>query len=334
MAANKESVGAAFDSVTAVINHSCEPNAFVFFQGNQLRVRSLKKIAAGQEIIVCYIDPTLHMGARRELLQRKHFFECQCKFDLWMPSYAAGALMVCLLGLRCRSEFKEGISLLKNRPFKKNSDRANLLGVIQRGIISTMKDFVLAAKYPGLHPEFEDLNTCEIRLRSQTNNAFDGYDWPDHLEPLPASRMCLAALYLEQEKLAPALRLAFQGKLMSRTPIGPEWVNDMMDLLSILIVAGSIPPDSPVFQDKAFPTTDDTRVATYGYLYEVCKTAGNAFGGDSKYTAAIYEMFAGMVSKSYARPGSKEFAMEFEAAQKKMLAWAGVKEELGLRLGA
>ena len=65
--------------VTAMINHSCDPNTFVYFEGNQLRVRSIRPISAGEEITICYVDPTLILTARKAFLQREYFFDCSCK---------------------------------------------------------------------------------------------------------------------------------------------------------------------------------------------------------------------------------------------------------------
>lgn len=78
-ASSKKPVGYAFDVVTAMINHSCDPNAFVYFEGNKLRVRSIKPLAVGEEITICYVDPTLILAARKAFLQREYFFDCSCK---------------------------------------------------------------------------------------------------------------------------------------------------------------------------------------------------------------------------------------------------------------
>ena len=78
-ASSKKPVGYAFDVVTAMINHSCDPNAFVYFEGNELRVRSIRPITAGEEITICYVDPTLILTARKAFLQREYFFDCSCK---------------------------------------------------------------------------------------------------------------------------------------------------------------------------------------------------------------------------------------------------------------
>lgn len=73
-------IGYALDMVTAIINHSCVPNAFVTFEGCQLRVRSLRPIAAGEEITVSYADPSMPVFNRQKFLRDMYFFECHCRF--------------------------------------------------------------------------------------------------------------------------------------------------------------------------------------------------------------------------------------------------------------
>lgn len=62
------------------MNHSCDPNAFVFFENSQLRVRSLKPIQPGDEITQTYVDDKAGMMIRGEMLRSQYFFTCECKF--------------------------------------------------------------------------------------------------------------------------------------------------------------------------------------------------------------------------------------------------------------
>ena len=135
----KESVGAALDLVTATINHSCDPNAFVFFEGNQLRVRSLKRIPAGGEITVCYVDPTIDVAMRQELLKRDHFFDCCCS--------------------RCKAETKEYTGLLKTKAQLDVFHRA------QRDILNLMHSAGVALPVLGIIIEMrlEHLNGFALR---------------------------------------------------------------------------------------------------------------------------------------------------------------------------
>jgi SET domain-containing protein len=63
-----------------MINHSCNPNAFVLFEGHTLCVRSLRKLAAGEEVTQCYGDVSVDVLMRRQVLKSRYFFDCYCKY--------------------------------------------------------------------------------------------------------------------------------------------------------------------------------------------------------------------------------------------------------------
>ncbi|AEO67295.1 uncharacterized protein THITE_2144701 [Thermothielavioides terrestris NRRL 8126] len=274
-------------------------------KGRELRVRSLKKIAPGEEITICYIDPTFDVAARQEVLKREYFFDCSCA--------------------RCTSELAEQRALLGG------SRDLGPLHQAQRQIRDLLRSAVRASKHPGIYPDLDDLPTVETRLRTITATASP---WPDHLEPLPAARLSLALLYLDQGKPIPALRCALKGKfLSSRSRGGPEWVNEMMDVVKVLVVTGCLRPDEAAFEDKTFPELDDIRAVTYGYVYELCREASRAFGGDVNYTKGICGMCTALMAKKAGpRPGTKEFREEFDAAQEKLLTWAGIEVAKGVVL--
>lgn len=71
--------GTTLDLVGSFMNHSCDPNAHVFFEGSQLRVRSLKLINAGDEITQTYLSYNASVMMRGELLSSEYFFTCTCK---------------------------------------------------------------------------------------------------------------------------------------------------------------------------------------------------------------------------------------------------------------
>lgn len=287
-AGTASSVGASLDLVSAVINHSCAPNAHIFFEGTQLRLRSLTKIPAGAELTISYVDPTIYLSGRQELLFKEHFFTCVCK--------------------RCKTEKKEQAGL------------PTTLAATQRSILTLMNAAAQACRSPGHNTHLEDLENVETQLRTMTSK------WPSHQDPLPSARLTLANLYVGRDKIPPALRLGLQGMIWSRRERGPEWVNDMIELISVLLVAGNLAYGKALAGQKGFPTLDDLRTVVYGYLYEVCKEASRAFGGDSGYTMAIGDMFAKLMGEmGRVRPGMPEFKEDFEETQERVLAWAGIK---------
>ncbi|KAK0621779.1 hypothetical protein B0T17DRAFT_462455, partial [Bombardia bombarda] len=282
-------------------------------KGAQLRMRSLRKIEAGEELTICYVDPTIDVVARQQLLKKEHFFDCYCP--------------------RCKSETHEQALLTTIKSKSKSSTFLPTLHTAQSQILSLLSSAVLAAKYPNMYPQFTDLNSVETQLRAITSTAFSHAQppqpqhWPDHLEPLPAARLSLATLYLNQDKPLPALRNALRGKLMSRRRQGPEWANEMLEVISILLLVGStLPSDGGSGGGGGGgPDVQDIRAVAYGYLYEVARQVGSVFGSDCAYAAKCKDVFTTMAArKAEPRVGTKDFADEFDKAQEGLMRWAGV----------
>jgi len=81
-------LGTTLDPLAALINHSCDPNVFVFSEGRQLRIRALKAISMGEELTQCYADVVSDVLFRQEILESIYFFACKCRFPLFvLPTY-------------------------------------------------------------------------------------------------------------------------------------------------------------------------------------------------------------------------------------------------------
>jgi hypothetical protein len=61
------------------MNHSCDPNVFVFFEKSQLRVRSTRPIKVGEEITQSYVDTKAGVMMRQRILKTHYFFTCECE---------------------------------------------------------------------------------------------------------------------------------------------------------------------------------------------------------------------------------------------------------------
>ncbi|KAK0741997.1 hypothetical protein B0T21DRAFT_360516 [Apiosordaria backusii] len=292
-----------------MINHSCEPNAFAFLEKGEIRVRSLKKIAPGEEITISYIDPSIDVKSRQEILMDEHFFECDCT--------------------RCKAEIK----LQKHLIAVDGETSMATVRKTQLSILDLMKSAVTASKYPGVYKDFENLSVVESQMLTFMQSAFPNIGWRADLDPVPMARICLSVLYLDQGKPSQALRNAFRAQFTGgRRRTGPDAVNILVDIVHILMAAGCLPPDSPILKDTSFPSLMDISNVTYGFLHEACKEAGDVFGGDCEYTKAIGDLFAKMMGKlpsGSSRPPEEEFAQEFEVSMKKLLEWAGIGTERG-----
>lgn len=205
----------------------------------------------------------------------------------------------------------------------------------QREIVHLISGAVRASKYPGVYPSLDDLSMVETRVRTITAGVFPpDKRWPEYMEPLPSARQSLSMMYLEQGKPFAALRNALQGALLTtRKHHRPEWVNEMFNVVAALLTAGTVPPDAPAFKDEATPTAEEIRCVAFGYVFVLYDTADKVFGQEVEYVKSIKKMASGILSnKSGTEPGTDEFAKHFEPAQRKVLAWAKVPEEKGLKI--
>ncbi len=71
-------LGISFDTLAASMNHSCDPNAVVVFDGPSLSFRALGKIAKEEEITISYVDCTNPYQQRQRELSERYFFTCAC----------------------------------------------------------------------------------------------------------------------------------------------------------------------------------------------------------------------------------------------------------------
>ena len=126
-----------------------------------------------------------------------------------------------------------------------------------------------------------------------------------------------------------------KGQLVRRCRGGPERVNDLFDTCIMLIQLGKLPPDSGILKSdrKEMATFMDARIVAYGYLYVLFRAVAKVFGSGTPYTKMVFDMFGSVLTqKPGNRPGSEKFAKEFEEAQAKLLAWAGIPVHYALEL--
>ena len=71
-------MGRIFDPTLALLNHSCNPNAALIYDGNIVHLRSIRDIRSGEQVTISYIDNTHIRPARQGHLQMNYFFKCAC----------------------------------------------------------------------------------------------------------------------------------------------------------------------------------------------------------------------------------------------------------------
>ncbi|XP_073523785.1 SET and MYND domain-containing protein 4 isoform X2 [Phyllobates terribilis] len=77
---NSSRLATAIFPILSLLNHSCDPNTSVSFQGRSVMVRANRAIRKGEEVLHCYGPHKLRMKfeKRQALLKDQYFFTCQC----------------------------------------------------------------------------------------------------------------------------------------------------------------------------------------------------------------------------------------------------------------
>ncbi|KAB5523841.1 hypothetical protein GE09DRAFT_1293300 [Coniochaeta sp. 2T2.1] len=303
------SVGIALDLLSCAINHSCEPNAFLYLEDGRVIARSLRPIKSDEEVTISYCEPMLPLATRRDYLEAEYFFRCFCK--------------------RCETDKREEKALVPNA-VKSLKDLRN----IQIAMVRLMNNTVSATNTPGKHPGFENITKMEADILGLSRRVLKDGAWPEHLDPMPLVRNRLAQIYLNKDEHLSALRNSLRGTLMSRYHNGPEWVNNLCLLAQCLVAIATLSPDSSFFNGGGFITMKETKCAIGGYGLRLCKDASTVFGGKSKYTEFLCEWYSWIArSSDDPKPGTKEFEGLFWEAQKSLLEWADVDTGYGIDLG-
>ncbi|PYH47591.1 S-adenosylmethionine-dependent methyltransferase [Aspergillus saccharolyticus JOP 1030-1] len=71
-------VGLYLHPYAALMNHSCDYNAVVGFDGDELFVKAIRPIAEGEQIFISYVDTTNPRWLRQKELQERYYFRCRC----------------------------------------------------------------------------------------------------------------------------------------------------------------------------------------------------------------------------------------------------------------
>ncbi|ORX83366.1 SET domain-containing protein, partial [Anaeromyces robustus] len=60
-------------------NHSCSPNATLYYHGNRQILRAMRDIQKGEEICITYTDVMNSRSHRKKILLKKYKFDCHCE---------------------------------------------------------------------------------------------------------------------------------------------------------------------------------------------------------------------------------------------------------------
>ncbi|KAI4537005.1 hypothetical protein MG293_013208, partial [Ovis ammon polii] len=76
--AEMQEVGVGLYPSMSLLNHSCDPNCSIVFNGPHLLLRAVRDVEAGEELTICYLDMLMTSEERRKQLRDQYCFDCDC----------------------------------------------------------------------------------------------------------------------------------------------------------------------------------------------------------------------------------------------------------------
>ncbi|XP_073528901.1 histone-lysine N-methyltransferase SMYD3 [Phyllobates terribilis] len=73
-----QDVGVGLYPSMSLLNHSCDPNCVIVFEGTRLHLRTVKEIPQGEELTISYMDVKMPSHMRQMQCQRQYCFTCDC----------------------------------------------------------------------------------------------------------------------------------------------------------------------------------------------------------------------------------------------------------------
>ncbi|KAF2009450.1 SET domain-containing protein [Aaosphaeria arxii CBS 175.79] len=288
-------LGSSLDVVASLMNHSCDPNAFVVFEGNSLRVRSLRKLRGGEEITQCYADVNMDVLIRGRKLKDSYNFDCHCE--------------------RCEKELK--------------AHEERTPGMIPQ-MEQTQHDLIDRSNEAIRLINIDTLSTDAHNLASRI---FPNGKWPEDLQPWPTLHISQSRVSKAQGSLVPALKYGVKGYLFQERRIGPSWIHDLLEFLQVISRMLVAPKGDIPFGKDGFPSEVQLWTILHGHLRELALGATRTFGERTAYSQAIGAWYSGSIAEEEGpKPGTTAFANRFKRAQGVLLAWAGVDESRGIVL--
>ncbi|XP_078413522.1 histone-lysine N-methyltransferase SMYD3 isoform X2 [Cetorhinus maximus] len=74
-----QEIGVGLYPSMSLLNHSCDPNCVIVFEGKQLQLHAVRQIQADEELTISYIDVMATSQERRRQLEKQYCFACDCR---------------------------------------------------------------------------------------------------------------------------------------------------------------------------------------------------------------------------------------------------------------
>jgi hypothetical protein len=272
-----ESLGICLDPLVASINHSCDPNAVVTFDGPRLCLRSIRAIEKDREIHISYIDCSYPTARRQSELQDRYFFACSCTKCQQVGPRREDRLFCS----KCTSEAAIGQACLvcgsSDLPDYSSVERL-LFDMLERG-------------KKALDPE----NVIKP-LRNSLAILRDTQVWPITRQPLPSILHSMAIQYLALQQwplsLGYMLKIYFEvDPLLLPQPWHPERVIHLLQLTMLMFQLADLSGKNNPSVKELEKHELEYGVILWGLLYEMEGNVDKSHGEESRFAQMVRRKF-------------------------------------------
>ncbi|KAL8216258.1 hypothetical protein R6Q57_023095 [Mikania cordata] len=104
-------LGTGLYPVISIINHSCNPNSVLVFEGRMATVRAMQHIPKGSEVLISYIETAGSTMTRQKALKEQYFFTCGCSRCIKLGQSDDITESAVLEGYGCKNQTCDGYLL-------------------------------------------------------------------------------------------------------------------------------------------------------------------------------------------------------------------------------
>ncbi|CAK7217673.1 hypothetical protein SBRCBS47491_003243 [Sporothrix bragantina] len=306
--ADETAIVHCFDIALALVSHSCVPNAFIFVEGRQARVRSLRAIDPGEEITVALVDTRLDVQNRREALRLQTLndeYDCNCN--------------MCEEDLRAMDRLVQSDA---NQMVVLSQFHANVVPKALR-LIHDIKKAIWDKKKTNLIHEFVALAEGEF-IAHFGRDPMESVNY----KPIPWLRMAGAAMFLEIREVESALYYAVMSFMFHEPSFDPTSVTDMRILVNTLRAICELPESDKQYKnifasrDSNFPTLEDLRAFAVSCTIALGLLAVKVYGPKLGFVRAVLRWGRnGETLCAPLKPCTSDFNAAAERAQRQLMVW-------------
>lgn len=321
--------GSFFDLVVSLINHSCDANAHIFFEGRELRCRALRDIPAGAEVTVHYYPtPQYDVLLRRNTLKEYMFISCSCELTFASFPQSRYLLTDLFAGNTCKDEMSEHVAAAVGR--------RDHLARLRKAQLDLQKLGDEAAKAFGSCRLVQSCISFQDQIGNIIEQGYPNGSWPHHIEPLPTTYRALGAMYCDLRYVV-GLEFILKGNLYLRDRSGPSWSVNLVDMVRLMFFLAQAADDdikwTAATKNMELVQRANMRDVARGYLSLLCVDSKLTFGLDSAFARAVHD-WANHAIDVAGDPEihTEQFREQFRVSQERMLKWAKVKSDRALSL--